>query len=138
MSKTINQIKQHEGLRLKMYQCTAGCNTIGYGRNLDDVGISQDEAEYMLLNDVNKVFNQLNDNLSYFAGLNEARQAVLINMAFNMGYTGLMRFKKFLSDVENGFFEKASREMLDSIWATQVGMRSYELSQQMKTGEFYE
>ena len=138
MSKTINQIKQHEGLRLKMYQCTAGRNTIGYGRNLDDVGISQDEAEYMLLNDVNKVFNQLNDNLSYFAGLNEARQAVLINMAFNMGYTGLMRFKKFLADVENGFFEKASKEMLDSRWAAQVGMRSYELSQQVKTGEFYE
>lgn len=138
MSKTIKQLKVHEGLKLEMYQCTSGRNTIGYGRNLDDVGISLDEAEYMLNNDVNKVFNQLNDNLSYFCGLNEARQAVLINMAFNMGYAGLMGFKKFLAYVEDGFFEKASKEMLDSRWAVQVGLRSYELSQQMEVGIFYE
>ena len=92
---TINQLKRHEGLKLKPYKCTAGKLTIGYGRNLEDKGINKSEAEEMLLRDICEVEERLFD-----AGLldsqNDARKAVLINMAFQLGFNGLFGFKNML------------------------------------------
>ena len=55
MESMIGMLKRHEGLRLKPYQDTIGKLTIGYGRNLDDRGISKEEAEYLLRNDISRV-----------------------------------------------------------------------------------
>ena len=136
MSKMIEQLKRHEGLRLKPYRCTAGKLTIGYGRNLEDVGISNAEAEAMLSNDLERCANEVAKHVDAFDKLNDARQAVLVNMCFNLGIAGLIKFKKFIAAVNDGFFELASKEMLDSRWAKQVGSRAIELSEQMKTGEW--
>lgn len=130
----IEQLKRHEGLRLKPYRCTAGKLTIGYGRNLEDVGISNAEAEAMLSNDLERCANEVAKHVDAFDKLNDARQAVLVNMCFNLGIAGLLKFKKFIAAVNDGLFELASKEMLDSQWAKQVGNRAIELSEQMKTG----
>lgn len=132
----IDQLKRHEGFRYKPYLDTVGKLTIGFGRNLDDVGISIAEAEKLLKNDVAKVREKLVNNFDAFLSLSPERQAVLENMAFNLGFDGLMRFKKTIAAIEAGDYRKASVEMLDSKWAKQVGYRAVELSDQMRESEW--
>lgn len=132
--KTIEQIKLHEGLRLKPYKCTEGYLTIGYGRNLETNGISQDEAEEMLLNDISKVEQKIQDAGLFFGC--DARKAVLLNMAFQIGFSGLMKFKNMIAAYRNGEYFRAAEEMLNSKWATQTPRRAKELAEQMRTGEF--
>lgn len=127
-------IKKHEGLRLKPYRCTAGKLTIGYGRNLEDVGISQSEAEQMLYNDIQNCYAAC-IKLPCWNKLNEARQAVLLDMCFNVGFAGLQKFKKMLAALEVGAYSRAAFEMLDSKWARQVKSRADELAQIMEKGQ---
>ena len=131
----VNQlIQKHEGLRLKPYKCPAGKITIGYGRNLEDKGITEQEAEQLLQNDVASIKKSLRRNLSFFDDLSSARQAVLVDMAFNLGVGGLLKFQKTLSYVESGEYEQAAMEMLTSRWADQVGLRAITLSNMMFFG----
>ena len=136
MSKLIEQLKIQEGLRLKPYQCTAGKWTIGYGRNLEDKGITTYEAEILLTHDVNAITAELSSAFEFWGNLNEARKAVLINMAFNIGVNGLMKFKKTLSYVRLGMYSDAGIEMMNSKWAKQVPNRAITLSAQMDLGVF--
>jgi len=136
MSKLIEQLKVHEGLRLKPYRCTAGKLTIGYGLNLEDRGITKFEAELLLNHDVSGIIMQLCEAVDGWHCLNEARKAVLVNMAFNMGVAGLMKFKKTLGYIRLKMYSEAGVEMLDSKWSDDVGDRALELSEQMKSGEF--
>lgn len=131
----IEQIKQHEGLRLKPYQCSEGYWTIGYGRNLETNGISSEEAEELLLNDLSDVEETLH-SIGLLDGHNDARQAVLINMCFQLGFRGLMKFKNTLNYIKAHRYEDAAREMLVSRWSMQTPNRAKELSEQMRTGEF--
>ena len=135
MSELIEQIKKHEGLELKPYKCTTGHLTIGYGRNLESNGISQEEAEYLLNNDLQDLSLRLSC-WGFWGELNDARKSVLVNMAFNIGVSGLLKFKKTLAAIDDCFYEKAAKEMLDSKWANQVGNRAIGLSEQMRTGEW--
>ncbi|WP_440055472.1 glycoside hydrolase family protein [Pseudoalteromonas sp. T1lg65] len=135
LMNTVEQIKRHEGFRRFPYYCTAGKLTIGYGRNLEDTGIDEDEAESMLAGDIENaraaVLRRIN-----VQKCNEARLAVLVNMTFNLGVAGLLKFTRMLSAVESGDFDKAALEMLDSLWARQVPSRAQELAQQMISGEW--
>ena len=137
MSKNgIDQIKRHEALRLKPYLCTAGKLTIGFGRNLDDRGITEAGAEYLLSNDIEDFIKAVNGRWHWVEKLDEPRAWVMYNMAFNMGVVRLSGFKKFLSAVEAGDWVLAGKEMEDSDWFKQVGTRAVELQKQMITGEF--
>ena len=136
MSKLVKQLKRHEGLRLKPYRCTAGKLTIGYGRNLDDFGITEQEAESMLITNVDLVGNELVARLPVLGELNQAREEVLINMAFNIGVNGLLKFKNMIAALEVGDYDEAAIQMMDSKWARQVGKRAIELSEQMRTGVY--
>lgn len=131
----INQLKRHEGLRLKPYRCTSGKITIGYGRNLEDIGITKDEAEYLLNNDIKKIQEQL-AIYEWYCKLSSVRKSVIINMAFNIGIAGIFKFKNMLSFLEAENFRQAALEMLDSVWAVQVGERSKELAYQMEYNHF--
>jgi lysozyme len=135
-TKLAEQLKKHEGLRLKPYTDTVGKLTLGIGRNLEDKGITEQEALFMLNNDVDYFYGQLNKKLTWFKSLDDARQNVLINMAFNLGVAGLLSFVNTLSAISYGHYSQASREMLDSKWAKQVGYRAEELAEQMRTGTF--
>lgn len=127
-------IIKHEGIRLKVYTDTKGIPTIGVGRNLRDRGISNEEALYLLQNDLRACLIQL-QTLPFWGALNNTRQRVLVDMCFNLGYNGLMNFKKTLQYIKDGEYGKASLEMLNSKWAKEVGNRATELSDMMRKGE---
>lgn len=127
----VDLIKEDEGLRLKPYRCTAGKLSVGYGRNLEDVGISESEAQFLLFNDVNQCLDQLRLRIDYFGQLSEVRQAVLINMAFNLGTNGLLGFKRMFTALEAKRYLAASLEMEDSKWAKQVPNRARRLAWMM-------
>lgn len=126
------QLVRHEGLRLKPYRDTVGKLTIGVGRNLDDVGITEDEAGQLLDNDVTRAYHELVRAVPSFGSLDEDRQHVLLDMAFNLGVPRLLEFKKMLAAVESRDFDQAAAEMLDSRWARQVGRRAETLAAMMR------
>lgn len=128
--------KDFEGLRLKPYKCTAGKLTIGYGRNLDDVGISKTEADMLFERDFaqaeSEVRRLLQANGIDADNLIEQRFYVLTDMMFNLGYSRLAQFKKLLYALKKGLYDDAANEMLDSLWATQVGNRATKLAALMR------
>lgn len=132
--KMIQQLRLHEGERLKPYRCTAGKLTIGVGRNLEDRGITAEESAYLLNNDIDREWKALQTNLPWVTGLNDVRQRVLLDMSFNLGIAGLMKFKNTLATIQRGDYERAASMMLDSLWARQVGRRAQRLAQMMRTG----
>jgi lysozyme len=130
------QLILHEGMKLKPYRCPAGKLTIGVGRNLEDKGLSKQEALFLLRRDIAEVTNELR-KYPWFETLDMVRQKVLIDMAFNLGINGLLSFKKMLSYLKAGDYEKAADEMVNSRWYGQVGDRSKRLVKMMRTGEDY-
>lgn len=131
------QLVRHEGQRLKPYYDNAEPKrlTIGVGRNLDDVGIFQDEADLMLDNDIRRSIEDLTDHLKWWTRLDEARATVLCNMCFNLGIKRLLKFQKMLAALQSGDYLKAADEMTNSVWYKQVGVRAVELVHQMRTGD---
>ena len=127
-----------EGVRAKPYRCTAGKLTIGIGRNLDDRGLSEQEIKYLFLNDVTLSVEECRRLLPTFNSLSDVRQEVLVNMMFNLGYSRLSQFKKFLAAIGREDWSDAAVQMLDSKWATQVGARATRLATAMWTGAFDE
>ena len=134
METLIEQFIRHEGLRFKPYRCTSGKLSIGVGRNLDDVGITKEEAMYLLRNDISRCMTECRLKIIFFDQLDEARQDVLLNMCFQMGISGLLKFKNFLSFLEKQDFDSAAEEMLKSKWAGQTPARAKELSGVIKKG----
>lgn len=160
--KLLEQLRRHEGLRLTAYLCPVGYWTIGYGRNLETKGLSRAEqlalfgqtmakddyiavlkkleiseaqAEELLLADVTEVEQALG---RYFvmSRIPPVRQAVLANMAFQMGVGGLLEFRKMLAALRSDHWDDAAEEMLNSQWALQTPKRAKELAEQMRTGEW--
>lgn len=113
-----------EGLKTKPYRCTAGKMTIGVGRNLDDVGITESEAHYLLETDIVRVMAELDGLWPWWRTLSEARQLAMANMAFNMGIPRLMGFRKMLAALQKGDYETAAHEAFQSNWSGQVGARA--------------
>lgn len=134
-------IKRHEGCRLHAYHDTLGNATIGFGHMLtpkdaDLKSISQELANELFLEDFNGIVGDLESEIDWFHDLDEVRQAVLIDMAFNLGVAGLMKFRRMLSYCRCGDYDSSSKEMLESIWAKQVKTRAIELSEMMRTGQW--
>ena len=129
----IADLKRDEGLKLKPYRDTVGKLTIGIGRNLDDVGISEVEAEQMLANDLDRTIADLDANMLWWQTLDTPRRRVILNMAFNLGVGGLMKFVKTLAAVRSGDYAKAADMMLQSKWAGQVGARAKRLARMMRS-----
>jgi lysozyme len=130
------QLMRHEGYRAKPYLDTVGVMTIGYGRNLRDVGITRDEADYLLNGDIDRTVKALLTHLPWMLELDSVRQAVLCNMAFNLGVSGLLTFRDTLKAVQQDRYDDAAEGMLASKWAQQVGQRAMELAVQMRSGQW--
>ena len=135
-SQLTKSLIRHEALKTKPYKCTAGRLTIGVGRNLDDVGISPDEALYLLKNDIDRCVVDVGRNIPEWKKHNDCRQNVLVEMCFNMGINRMLRFKKMLAALQKNDYATAADEMLNSKWATQVGNRAQTMAQMMRTGKF--
>ena len=117
----------HEGLKLKPYHCTADKLTIGIGRNLEDVGITVNEAVYLLENDIRRVTKELDDRIPFWNNLSPNKQIVLASMAFQLGVNGLMQFKRMLAAAQLGDDKRVAREMRDSKWFRQTPNRANDL-----------
>ena len=145
-ARYLAQLKRHEGERLTAYLDTVGVLTVGVGHNcksspvpgIEKPGdrITQEISDRLFLEDVQKHERQILKSLPWISGLVAPRQAVLFNMAFNLGVSGLLGFKNTLSLIEQGKYLAASDAMLKSKWATQVKGRASELAEQMRTGKW--
>lgn len=114
------QVKLHEGVRLKPYRDTVGKLTIGVGRNLDDRGITAQEADDMLTHDLVEVVAGVAHRLPWVVALDSVRQRAIYDLAFNVGLAGLLGFPKMLEALRRHDYHRAADELLDSRWATQV------------------
>ena len=123
-------------MELKPYKCTSDKLTIGIGRNLEDVGISEKEAEMLLQNDVQQVTAQLKEKFPWVLQLDEVRFAALINFTFNVGIGTASKFVNAMALLKVGNYDTAADEFLDSRWAKQVGQRAIEVTEQIRTGEW--
>lgn len=126
------QLKADEGFRSKVYRCSEGVQTIGYGRNLESKGVTQQEAEQMLDNDIRDADNECRRRIPCYPYLDDDRQGVVLNMLFNLGWPRLQRFTRFLKALEQRDYAKAADEMLDSLWHEQVGARAERLAARMR------
>ena len=134
----IEQVKQDEGLRLTAYWDPIGkCFTIGYGHTGRDVQdamtITQARADALLARDLTAAGADLDEAFPWAEGLGVIRHAVLWNMTFNMGIDRLRGFHEALAAAEAGQWDACAAQMLDSLWAQQVGGRATRLAQQMRT-----
>ena len=139
----------HEGVELKPYRDTVGKLTIGVGRNLDDNPLTPEEkkacgdiyqgitknAAYMLLrNDVTRCEEQLKKNLPFYKELSVERQYALLDICFQQGIQGLLKYKKMLKAMENKDFVLASKECLDSNYHKQTPKRCERIANLIRTG----
>ena len=131
MNDLVSSIKKHEGLRLKPYKCSAGKLTIGYGRNLDDIGISRSEANDLLLEDIKRAQDAASQ-FNWWRNLDGKRQDVVVEMIFNLGLPRFLQFKKAIQALRDQDYDEAADQMLDSKWAKQVGKRAVTLADKMR------
>ncbi len=129
MSDLLDDLIRDEGLRLRPYVDSVGKTTIGVGRNLDDVGISEEEARMMLNADIDRAESGLRRTFTWFLTAPEPVQRGLVNMAFNLGINRLTGFGKMLSALASKDYDLAASEALKSHWATQVGARAVRIAE---------
>lgn len=141
MSKLIEQLKIHEGVRTHAYFCSEDKITVGVGRNVDangGLGLSEDEIDYLLSNDIKRCRDELELNFDWFKELDEVRQDAMINLCFNLGITSLRKFSKAIAAMSAQDYDTAAMEFLDSRWANQVGTRALDVTDMIRTGEYDE
>ena len=128
----IDNIKESEGFRSQVYQCTAGYDTIGFGFKVSDLELDVDMAEEILVRKLEKLIRRVKNRFSW---VNEAPyeiQDVVYEMCYQMGVSGFSKFKKTIQYLADKNYDKASKEMLDSRWARQTPNRAIALSNIVK------
>jgi lysozyme len=129
-----NELIRDEGLKLKPYRDTVGKLTVGCGRNLDDVGITETEAKYLMANDIVSVCAGLDRALPWWRAIADARQRALVNIAFNVGVHGLLGYRKMLEAMQAGDFKTAAAECLDSDAARDLPNRYHRIANLIEEG----
>ena len=128
-----NRLKVEEGFSEKPYKDSLGILTGGYGTNLE-VAHSANAWFAMMHAEVDETDAEL-QRFPWYTSQNDVRKSVLCDMAYNMGLDGLLHFPHMLSAVANGDYQTAHDEMLNSLWAKQVGQRATNLAALMLRGE---
>ena len=138
MKRLIETLKRHEGVKYYVYKDHLGYETIGVGRCLKQgvgLGLTHDEVDYLLMNDINRCLEELDAAFPWFKDLTEIRREAMINLCFNLGLTRLRKFEKALAAMSIHNYEEAANEFLDSRWAKQVGNRAKQVTEMIRTGE---
>jgi lysozyme len=138
----ISELRRDEGVEYKPYSDTKGIQTVGVGHNLQasplpdgwSYPLTDEQVNVLLTQDISNVFADLDHNLPWWTDLNDVRQRVLANMAFNLGITKLLGFKNTLNAMRQGKYADASSGMLNSAWAAQVRGRAVRLADMMLRG----
>jgi lysozyme len=124
MFEVIDFIKKVEGLKLKPYKDKYGNLTIGYGRNLDDRGITKEEAEILLFTDLALAEYELREVFDDYDEYPIEVKIVLTSMMFNLGKRRFLGFKKFIKAIKNRDYKKAIYELYNSKRAKQLPNRN--------------
>lgn len=130
------QLEIDEDRRKRIYTDTVGKISGGIGRNLTDRGFSDDEIDLMYANDIKIAEKDARSLVPGFDHLNDVRQEVIMNMSFNLGYSRLAAFKKFLAAVNSSDFDEAADEMKNSKWYGQIKDRGVRLVNAMRKGSW--
>ena len=143
----LTQLQFEEGRRNEAYMCPAGHRTIGIGHNLDVLPeyhgspipdrLSDAEIDAIFTDDVYRAANTLTSTWKPFGRLSPARRDALVNMAFQMGAAGVLRFVQMLAFLERGMWSEAAKAALNSEWAKQTPERARRVAHQLQTGEYY-
>ena len=128
MKDLLKRIKHHEGFRKSVYQCTEGYDTIGYGFAIKDLEMDEDIAEEILLRKVEKLIKRVRARFDWLDSVPHEVQGVLVEMSYQMGLSGVSKFKKALHAMQMFQWKLAATELLDSRWAKQTPNRAKELS----------
>ncbi len=130
-------LKRQEGLRLHPY-ADGDDQSIGYGRNLSSMGISEAEAEMLLDNDIARVEQEVRARYDYFDQISEIRQTAVLSLAYNLGASRHAKFVNHHSAMARGDFSQAARELYpDSLYAKQVPARAKEIAKIIETDEIF-
>ncbi|TWB15585.1 glycoside hydrolase family protein [Nitrospirillum bahiense] len=129
-----DDLRRDEGTRLKPYTDTVGKLSIGVGRNLTDVGITQEEADTMLAGDIARTMAALDQGIPWWRNLPAGVQRAVANMGFNMGVPTLLTFRTTLGHLQAGRFAQAADAALASKWASQVGARATRIAALIRAG----
>lgn len=132
--KRLKVYDDHNGEPIKKGSKVEGYPTIGIGRELQNFGLSDDEARYLLMNDIERVLKEA-EAFTWWNNINEARKICVANMLFNLGLTRFNQFKKFQAALDVNNWAEAADEMTDSKWAKQVKTRATRLEKIMRTGQ---
>ena len=124
----IDEIKVHEGFRDKVYKCSEGFDTIGYGFAIKDLVLDEDIADLILQRKLEDLQERIKRKFDWFKESPNEVQDVVSNMCYQIGLSGFSKFKKTIYYLETEQYEEASEEMLDSLWARQTPNRAKELS----------
>lgn len=139
-TKLLAQLRRDEGEVLSAYKDHLGFWTIGIGILIDKRkggGLRPEESEWLTGNRIDLLDAELRANYSWFSGLNEARQAALLNMRYQLGQDGLANFKRMLAAVRDERWYEAETEALDSKWAREdTPTRAKRVARQIATGEW--
>jgi lysozyme len=113
MKNLIEMLKRHEGVRSTVYVCSAGYETIGVGRNISatGLGLSDDEVDYLLQNDIERVIKELSAEYRWFNSLDDVRKDAMIDISFNLGATRLRGFKRALAAMEVADYTTGSKRV---------------------------
>ena len=133
MKDIIEQLKIHEGYKPTVYKCTAGVDTIGVGFAIKDLHLSEEVCDLILKEKLEVLEERFENKFDWFAESPVEVRNVMLNMAYQLGFSGFCKFKKTIALVEEREWEKASEEMLDSKWAKQTPNRANELSEIIKS-----
>ena len=128
----LDRIKHHEGFRSKVYKCTEGYDTIGYGFAIKDLELDEDISEMILMQKLDNLMTRIGKTFVWWRSADSTVKDVVVEMCYQLGVSGFSKFKKTIDHLENKRYSKASAEMLDSRWAKQTPNRALELSNLIK------
>ena len=129
----LDKIKEHEGFRSTVYQCTEGYDTIGYGFAIKDLELTEEISEQILILKLAKLETKVRKKFDWYMYLPQEGKDVIINLCYQLGINGFSKFKKTIYLLETEQYEEASVEMLDSLWAKQTPRRAKELSEVIRS-----
>ena len=131
----LDRIKHHEGFRSKVYKCTEGYDTIGYGFAIKDLELDEDISEMILMQKLDNLMTRIGKTFVWWRSADSTVKDVVVEMCYQLGVSGFSKFKKTIDHLGNKRYGKASAEMLDSKWARQTPNRALELSNLIKNLE---
>ena len=130
-------VAKHEGYEPRVYKCTNGYDTIGYGFAIKDLYMDKEVADLILDKKIQEILKRISSDKEWsewFWDKPSLIKEVLINMIYQIGFSGVKRFKKTIQYIKDDNFLMASEEMLDSKWAkSDSPNRAKELSEIVKS-----